>query len=374
MVLEQAMVPSTKMAQLWRDGILCDAKIVASDGVEFQAHRTVLVCHSDYFYALLADECRFRDSGAGCPIELPEMYSRYVELFLEYIYGGKCEVYGFSEVINMLIAASFLRCKDLISQLERRACENVDAGSCLKTWDVGERLGLYELVQRAKSVALANFVFLVDTSSQEFLNLPLERLVEIIQDDRLDVRSEERTYFATLAWANSKESPLGGEDIKMLFSCIRYHLLEEKFVSEVVLQEPLLTDIALSLCPLGHDERNGRRRKGAFLQFKDVNIGIEVVIDESFIDNSWAMGATTKMHTLGFVGGRSDEGTFPCSHVSSIQGKTLTVKGFGADFGDKQAAGRHVAVRPIKEEDETADRIDDMIWFVPYYVLRLAYM
>lgn len=368
------MGPARKMAHLWRDGILCDAKIISSDGVEFQAHRNVLVCHSDYFYALLADESRFRDSGAGCPIELPEIYSRYVKLFLEYIYGGKCEVYGFAEVISMLIAASCLQCKDLINQLEKRACGNVDAGSCLGTWDVGARLGLDKLVEGAKSVALANFLFFVD--SQEFLDLPLERLVEIVQDDRLDVRNEEDTYNAILAWAKSKESPLGGEDVKILFSCIRYHLLEEKFVSEVVLQEPLLSGIALSLCPPDHEDRNGMRRKGAFLEFKDVNIGIEVVIDESFIGCSWHTNtnfSASKRHVLGFVGGRSDDGSFPHAHVARIKGRTLKVKGFGAEFGDENNAGRCVAVHPIEEEEETADsRFDDRIWFVPYYVLRLA--
>lgn len=270
-----------RVIDLWRNGQLCDAQIVSSDGRSFEAHRLVLAANSDYMKALLAED-RFKDS-TDCPIRLPDVSSRAVEFMLEWMYTGICTLTSVSDTIEFLETACRLQCQDLIEQLESAICKTIDSETCLGMWNVGERLSLDELAKKAREVVLQSFGSL--SISEEITDLTLERIVDLIKDDRLVVKKEEEVHAAAISWVNAQSgNNLSDDAVKRLFACVRYPLIDGDFLSDTVLDEPLLKNNPIYLRTvarsLGYPDR-AKKRVGMPLRWEDVQVGVTVrVMDD----------------------------------------------------------------------------------------------
>lgn len=226
------------MADLWRNGQLCDAKVVSCDGTSFDAHRLVLASTSDYMRALLAED-RFKDSSDHT-IQLADVSDRAVGYLLEWMYTGICKIASLADVVEFLEAACRLQCQSLIKQLELAICSSVDAGTCLGFWSLAEKLSLDELAKKAKAAAVVGFSSIA--SSEEFVALTLERIIELTQDDGLVVRKEEEVYESVLKWTKAQHIALSKEEQEKLHACVRYPLMNKKFIMDHVLMEPLLVE------------------------------------------------------------------------------------------------------------------------------------
>lgn len=69
--------------RLREDRRMCDI-VLESRGVEFPAHRSLLACASDYFWALLKEHTL--ESGAPGPLSLPALSPSGLERVLDFIY------------------------------------------------------------------------------------------------------------------------------------------------------------------------------------------------------------------------------------------------------------------------------------------------
>uniref|UniRef100_A0A7R9WJ43 BTB domain-containing protein n=1 Tax=Pseudictyota dubia TaxID=2749911 RepID=A0A7R9WJ43_9STRA len=244
-----------KMSELWRNGQLCDAEVVSSDGRKFNAHRLVLATNSNYMEALLAED-RFQDSS-GCPIPLRDVSSCTLEKILEWMYVGSCgDFQTTNEAVEVLEAACFLQCRDLVKQLVTSLLDTIDAENCLHMWELGERLHLEELTSKATHVAASNFASLA--SGDEFEKLPFARLCQILDvEDLTDDANQAELYMSIMRWAKAQDVLPSGEDLEQLLDYLHFARMDKSFVEEHVLRNPLLLDNPICFRPVAQSLLSG---------------------------------------------------------------------------------------------------------------------
>jgi hypothetical protein len=170
-------------------------------------------------------------------VELPAMSPRTFELIVECIYTGVLGSIDATNVMELLEASKRLQ----IGFAEAQCCEwlvaHLDMFNALVVWESASRLGSEEVQARALAVVGRH---LRDVSQQEaFLALPKARLVDLVSDDSLAVRSEEEVYEAVIGWVRS-DLASRKEQIGEVLCPVRLGLLPEAFLADIVGPDPLI--------------------------------------------------------------------------------------------------------------------------------------
>ena len=76
----------------------------------------------------------------------------------------------------------------------------VSADNALALWSAGERLAMPDVVEKATSTALSKFADLA--SSGSLLEATYEQLLALVQDDHLDVKTEDELFKAVASWVD----------------------------------------------------------------------------------------------------------------------------------------------------------------------------
>ena len=242
---------------LWRKGLLCDVD-VSVEGKIFKAHRLVLAEESDYMRALFSED-RFADSSTTT-ITLREMSAVYFEKVLELMYTCRSTV-DEEDFLGILEVASRLQCDRLLARMEDATIQRMGPGNCLAAWDMGERMALPLLTKTAASVAINKYEEVAGTD--DFILLPLERLLWLISSDNLCVPKEEDVYKSVIRWAKGQKETPSSDVLGEMFSHVRFSLMSDEFIKEHVETEGLLLSNNKGLLSFGHsfmEAHNGKRR------------------------------------------------------------------------------------------------------------------
>lgn len=132
---------------LRNDRRMCDI-VLESCGVEFPAHRTLLACASDYFWALLKEHtCEF---GALGPLSLPALTPTGLERVLDFIYTSWICLSP-STLEETLEAACYLQVTHAVELCGRYITDNLTLENCCFFANVASRYGLSEALKEANA-------------------------------------------------------------------------------------------------------------------------------------------------------------------------------------------------------------------------------
>uniref|UniRef100_A0A3B3S8A8 Kelch like family member 10 n=1 Tax=Paramormyrops kingsleyae TaxID=1676925 RepID=A0A3B3S8A8_9TELE len=157
-------------------GQMCDVVLVADD-VEFKAHRIILCGCSSYFQALFASE--WNDPGK-CEYQFPGISQDTLRQIIEYAYTYSvyCDVHN---VESLLAAADQLNILGIVQRCSGFLHDQLCTENCI---------GLLKIAD----------VYSLSGAAQEFLDLTLHELSDIIEKDELNVREEDVVFEAILRW------------------------------------------------------------------------------------------------------------------------------------------------------------------------------
>lgn len=221
-----------RMVKLWQQGEVCDATVVAQ-GREFPVHRCVLVAASEFFDGAFGSGLA---ESASTRVSLDSVEASALEPILEYVYTGECQV-DEAALLTLLQGASFLRVGPLIAAIVARLEDRLTPNNCLDLWAFGEAHTLLALVEAARVAALRGFD--AAAASAAFLHLPHARLLELLQDPRLEASREESVHEAVLAWAKAQQPVPDEEALLPLLRTVRYPLVARDFFEQTVMAELL---------------------------------------------------------------------------------------------------------------------------------------
>ena len=229
-----------RVVKLWQQGEVCDATVVAQ-GREFPVHRCVLMAASEFFDGAFGSGLA---ESASTRVSLDSVEASALEPILEYVYTGECQV-DEAALLTLLQGASFLRVGPLVAAIVARLEDRLTPDNCLDLWAFGEAHTLPALVEAARVAALRGFD--AAAASAAFLHLPHARLLELLQDPRLEASREESVHEAVLAWAKAQRPAPDEEALLPLLRTVRYPLVARDFFEQTVMAEPLLHSGTLAI-------------------------------------------------------------------------------------------------------------------------------
>ena len=231
---EMACSRSEVMAQMWREGSLCDCE-VSVDGRVFTAHRIVLAACSTFmrsaFTVGLAET-------ATASVVLEDVEPAVFEAVLEFVYAGTCT---FDESLSLAVlqAASRLGIKLLEAQVVAHITERIDPATCLEVWKAGDALSLPAVVEAAQKCATEAFV---EVAAQDaWLGVAAPWLEGLLASDELATDKEEQVFEALTRWHAAQRPPPSHEALDRLLALVRWPLMEQRFVAEHVNTSPMVT-------------------------------------------------------------------------------------------------------------------------------------
>ncbi|KAG7467967.1 hypothetical protein MATL_G00137860 [Megalops atlanticus] len=174
------------------DGLFADVTVVV-DGKEFQLHRLVLSAQSCFFRSMFTSNLKEAHNRS---IELKDVSAPVFQLLVDYIYHGtiKLRVEDLQDTYEM---ADMYQLTALFEECSRFLSRTVEVKNCLQVMWLADRHSDQELYTAAKHCAKIHLVQLHQT--EEFLNLPLRLLMDIIKDG---VPSSQNPTMAIDSWIN----------------------------------------------------------------------------------------------------------------------------------------------------------------------------
>ena len=216
----------------------CDAVLQTSCGATFHAHSIVLQAKSDYFEALYGAS-EWSDSRGVLAIQ--QVSAPSLASCLNWIYRGHITVDGDAALRDVLDAAAYLQITSLFKAAAEAVGSNIAKSNAVEMWRIARKHALIEAEAKALAMMALNFRALV--ASGAWADAPVDLVVALLADDRLDATREEEVFFAALAWLRSSSSNLTDDNVLRVLRQVRYARMERSFVADRVSKEPLLARV-----------------------------------------------------------------------------------------------------------------------------------
>ncbi|KAM9342471.1 kelch-like protein 10 [Pholidichthys leucotaenia] len=217
--------------ELRLEGKLCDA-VIRIENIEFKIHMIILADVSPYFRALflrwaLSEQKVFNIPGISSPI---------MELILEYAYTGLVSV-TVKNMQELMLAADQLEVMDILQICWNFIENELAPKNCIGVWQFTNVIFCPEMRYKACRYITDHFVDVI--SSEEFLQLSVEELEDILGRDELCVKQENSVYEAAIKWMLHMPEKREEHAVRLL-SKVRLELMTESYIRLNVLSQDLI--------------------------------------------------------------------------------------------------------------------------------------
>jgi len=212
---------------------LCDVVLNVGSREPIYAHRVILSACSPYFRAMFTGELA---ESRQTEITIRDIDEHAMGLLIEFCYSSKI-VIDETNVQTLLPAACLLQ----LDEIQEKCCEflkrQLDPSNCLGIRAFADTHSCRELLRIADMYTQHNFQEVM--TSEEFLLLPANQLVDIIASDELNIRSEEQVFNAVMGWVKFNVAERRSV-LSQVLQHVRLPLLNPKFLVGTVGSELLV--------------------------------------------------------------------------------------------------------------------------------------
>ncbi|XP_039250579.2 kelch-like protein 18 [Styela clava] len=216
----------TVFEQIRREGKMCDV-VLKVEGGQFSAHRIVLAASIPYFNSMFTTDM----VEANMPvIPMQGIDVAALEAIINYAYSGRITL-DITNVQSILVGANFLQLQNVKDYCCEFIKKRLHPTNCLGIRHFAELLMCGSLVEKANSFIEQRFLEV--TKSQEYLQLSLDEVTDLLARNEINVSSEEQVFHAATVWI--KEDPTERTKLMQeLLQYIRLPLLRPQFLTDVV--------------------------------------------------------------------------------------------------------------------------------------------
>ena len=220
------------LSSLRQDESLCDVTLNIGE-MSIKAHKVILAASTPYFHAMFTNQ--MLESSLD-EVKLQEVDAKSVNELVNFIYGENLIVKT-ENVQSLLSAASLLQITCVKDACVNYLMKKLHPENCLTVRHLADIYSATELLQAANSFLEKNFVDVAQCN--EFLQLDIKELSELIKKDDLNIRSEEQIFEAMLCWVKT-DCETRKEYLPELLEYVRLPLLSPQYLSDRVLSEEII--------------------------------------------------------------------------------------------------------------------------------------
>lgn len=285
---DQAVKCLAEIAQLWYSKRYCDVNLLIQDEddqpvLAITAHRVVLAAAIPYFKAMFESSMQ---EAAQKDVTLRGCIASAVKSLVEFVYTGTVEV-TVNNAQDLLVTANMFGLPSIVDCCARFIAKHISPANCLGIREFAVIHNLEELHKQAAAYSVENFSKV--SRQDEFVALSLSQVVELVRCDDVRVDSEEDIYESVTRWINHDEDKRI-EHSDMLYNYVRFPILSQKFLREVVTNNPYLQSM-----------KGQEYVKNAFEYYKNPGVVI-------FADPKKTQPRSSVQGIICVVGGVSDTG------------------------------------------------------------------
>ncbi|XP_078615368.1 kelch repeat and BTB domain-containing protein 8-like [Branchiostoma floridae x Branchiostoma japonicum] len=251
----------TSVHGLWKRESLADVYLEV-EGRSFACHRLVLVACSPYFASMFTGG--FSEAKQQT-VSLQEIDAGCMEEILNYAYSGTVQV-NRTNARELYLASDLLQVEHVRSTCLQFMMNQVDSCTCMISYQFAQAYGITELLKAAKAFICSKFAQLCQT--EEFLELPLSELKDILSCDDLDIEDELAVLQTVERWIkhNTEERTAYLEEAASL---VRFNLIQPSKVPDLFAHMPAVKEIKeTGLCMRGSSQgRLGMDAKEMYVFF-----------------------------------------------------------------------------------------------------------
>ncbi len=200
---------------------------------EFPCHKNVLAVSSPFFNTMFTTDLA---ESSQKEIAIKEMEPLTMQLVLDYVYTGQV-VLTEEAVQGVISAANLFQMISLRSGCADYMMKHVTVTNCIGIYFFARAHHCDTLAGKANEILQSHFNALC--KEKEFLVLPVEQLMEILQDDRLSVTQEETVFEACLSWLNDCIEERQ-EHLVNIMKCVRFANISSYYFCDKIDSMPLL--------------------------------------------------------------------------------------------------------------------------------------
>ncbi|KAL4658823.1 kelch-like protein 26 [Arapaima gigas] len=187
------------LSVLRAQGQLLDV-VLAINEEHFQVHKAVLASCSDYFRAMFTGGMREANQDI---VELKGLSARGLKHIIDFAYSAEVTL-DLDCIQDVLGAAVFLQMVPVVELCEEFLKSAMSVETCL---NIGQMATTFSLSSLKESVDVFTFRhFLQIAEEDDFLHIPMERLVFFLQSNKLKNCSEIDLFHAAIRWLQHDES------------------------------------------------------------------------------------------------------------------------------------------------------------------------
>ncbi|XP_029472444.1 kelch-like protein 6 isoform X1 [Rhinatrema bivittatum] len=221
-----ALVLQNGLENLRLENSLTDV-ILCVDNKEFSCHRVVLAAASNYFRAMFCNDLKEKNEQK---IPIHGVDADSMQVLLDYTYTSKVLITKHN-VQKVLEAASLFQFLQMVDACASFLTEALLPENCVGILRLADTHCLDTLKQQVQSYIIQNFPQVM--RQEEFLELPLEALCQILQSDDLYVTEEAQVFETVMTWVHYKCSERS-KDLGRILQHVRFPLLDPWYFVETV--------------------------------------------------------------------------------------------------------------------------------------------
>ena len=202
---------------------LCDVEIKVGTR-KIYAHKVILAASSPYFRAM------FTGDPSQTEVTIRDVDETAMDILIDFCYTSSIVVEK-NNVKTLLPAACLLQ----LAEIQDECCEclqsQLDPSNCLGIRALADTHACRDLLRIVDKFTLHNFQEVM--KHEEFLQLPMSQLIDIISSDELNVSSEEEVFQSVMNWIkyNMEERR---PHLAHVLQHVRLPLLSPEFLVETV--------------------------------------------------------------------------------------------------------------------------------------------
>lgn len=219
------------MEEIRRQGKLCDV-VLKIDDQSFSAHKIVLASTIPYFYAMFTNgmvESRQQE------IIMQGIDATSLETLINFAYSGEL-VLTKNNVQSLMIGASFLQLTKVRDACANYLLQRLYPQNALGIRQFADTMGCIALVESADKYIEQCFHEV--SLSDEYMNLSVNEVKNLLQRNELRVDSEEQVFEACMRWVKFSDSR--HELLPELLAEVRLPLLSPLYLTDRVATEELI--------------------------------------------------------------------------------------------------------------------------------------